>query len=155
MRQVFFLLSGLLICLISSCTKENVSSFDDKFLQKWNVETSVYQRIGVDTVFEETWASTDTTSISYEFRSVSAGEVSAHWYEMIIDDENLNVIPGKPDTLNGFWEKVDNDLLIIGEQAYKINFLTNLGMELEATKPFSSNPLFHTEQWNIHLAPSK
>ena len=53
MRQAFFLLSGLLICLISSCTKENVSSFDDKFLKKWNVENSIYQRIGVDTVLKK------------------------------------------------------------------------------------------------------
>lgn len=155
MRQVFFLLSGLLICLISSCTKENVSSFDDKFLQKWNVETSVYQRIGVDTVFEETWANSDTTSISYEFRSVSAGEVSANWYTIIINDENLNLESGKPDTLNGFWEKVDKDLVIIGEQTYKINFLTNSGMELEASKPFSSDPLFHTEQLNLYLVPNE
>lgn len=154
MRQVFFLLSGLLICLISSCTKENVSSFDDKFLQKWNVENSVYQRIGVDTVFEDTWESTDTTSITYEFRSVSADGLNANWFTIIINDENLNFLPGQPDTLSGVWDKVSDDLVIIGDQSYKINYLTNAGMELEASRPFSADPTFHTEQLNLFLTPA-
>lgn len=153
MRQVFFLLSGLLLCLISSCTKENVSSLDDKLLKKWNVENTIYQRIGVDTVFEETWNRTDSTSITYEFRSVSAGGESAEWYTIIINDEDLNFLPGKPDTLSGLWDKVDNDLLIIGEQPYQINHITNTGLELESSRPFSSIPIFHTERLKLFLKP--
>ena len=149
MRQVFFLLSGLLLCLISSCTKENVSSFNDKFLKKWNVETSVYQRIGVDTVFEEGWARTDSTSITYEFTDLDVVKP----YMIIINDEDLNFLPGQPDTLRGEWTKIDDDLIIVGEQAYKINYLTNTGMELEASRPFSSDPTFHTETLTLFLKP--
>ncbi len=149
MRQVFFLLSGLLICLISSCTKENVNSFNDKFLKKWNVENTTYKRIGVDTVFEDVWNTTDTTSISYEFRDADV----VQFFTIIINDENLNFLPGTPDTLSGLWEKVDNDLVIVGDQAYKINYLTNSGMELEATRPFSDDVTFHTEELVLFLKP--
>lgn len=149
MRQVFFLLSGLLICLISSCTKENVNSFDDKFLKKWNVENTTYKRIGVDTVFEDVWATTDTTSITYEFRDADV----VQFFTIIINDENLNFLPGTPDTLSGLWEKVDNDLVIVGDQSYKINYLTNTGMELEATRPFSDDVTFHTEELVLFLKP--
>ena len=144
MRKAFFLLSGLLICLISSCTKENVSSFDDKFLKRWNVESTIYQRIGVDTVFETSWETTDSTYITYEFRRVS----DIHQYTIIIFDEDLNVIPGKPDTLYGMWEKLDNDFVIVGGQSFKINYLTNSGTELESSRPFSEDITFHTEKAN-------
>ncbi len=149
MRQVFFLLSGLLLCLISSCTKENVSSFDDKFLKKWNVENSIYQRIGNDSTFEQPWEHTDSTSITYEFTTTDVLDP----YMIIINDENLNFFPGQPDTLRGFWDKVDDDLIIVGDQSYKINYLTNTGMELEASRPFSSDPLFHTEKLTLFLKP--
>jgi len=149
MRQVFFLLSGLLLCLISSCTKENVSSFNDKFLKKWNVESSIYQRIGVDSVFQEGWETTDSTSITYEFTDLEVADP----FMIIINDEDLNFLPGQPDTLRGFWEKVDDDLIIVGDQSYKINYLTNTGMELEASRPFSSDPLFHTETLTLFLKP--
>ena len=74
-------------------------------------------------------------------------------FEIIINDEDLNFLPGKPDTLAGIWTKVDDDLVIVGEQSYKINYLTNSGMELEATRPFSSDPLFHTEELKLFLVP--
>ena len=106
MRQVIFLLSGLLLCLISSCTKENVSSFNDKFLKKWNVENSIYQRIGNDSTFEQPWEHTDSTSITYEFTATDVLDP----YIIIINDENLNFLPGQPDTLRGFWDKLDDDL---------------------------------------------
>lgn len=143
MRYSFFLLSTLLFCLLSSCTKENVSSFDDNFYQKWNVDNSRIFLSGVDTNLTVDWNHTDTTMITIEFKKDS--------YEMIISDPKITGIT-EPDTTRGKLIVYSDDLIRFNNLNWKINYLTNKGVGLENNEPYPGSSTFTSQRSKYQLS---
>ncbi|MGB0869203.1 MAG: hypothetical protein ACPGSD_06375 [Flavobacteriales bacterium] len=144
MRYLYFTVSTLLFCLLLSCVKENVRSFDDKFYKKWNVLNTETRLIGTDTTRTIKWKDTDSTSITLEFMK------STELYQIIIDD-SVFTTTAKIDTLNGPLDVLTEDIIHFSGGVWNIEYITNEGMKLSGKRKHSGSALFQDEVHEYYL----
>ncbi|MGB0999590.1 MAG: hypothetical protein ACPG4W_03625 [Flavobacteriales bacterium] len=138
------ILGLFLLSFTFSCREESKSSFSENLIRTWNVDRTVLTMSAQDTTFIDLWQQSDTSLIELEF---TLPDSVVFYY--------LNFGFAVHDTLvaGSNWDKLDEDLIKIGDEFFKVIDLNTNGMHLQSSNPNPTNSTFESQVYDLYATP--